>query len=191
MRYNPEVLDDHEWSGKYPSGANRSEKINIYSAGLVLQDARSFDELLHRSERGRWTESGLNYMRKQLSRRVDQLETILERDFDDQIEDYIENVFNHATAVLNQDDPWLQPVVSGTCDWEKIKRSPYEVASDLDYKTNREVDIVSIHRHPKRRQLRVRTDGDSFHKGTIQLNDLPPVKLVERGRRGILFLGNY
>ena len=191
MRYDPTIIDSQEWDGEYPSGASRSENIGIYSGRLILQDARSYDELLNRSERDRWTVYGLDYMTKQLERRIDQLETTLEQDFDDQVDQYLEAIFTHAQAVFTQDDPWVQPVVTGTCSWKKIRRSPYEEAINIDYEANREVDITSIHRHPKRRQLRVRTDGDSFHNGTIQLNGLSPITLVERGRRGILFLGKY
>ena len=191
MRYDPAVENSHEWDGKYPPGANYSENVAIWGARLVLQDARGFDEVINRESRDRWTVFSLDYTRKQLERRIDQLETTLERDFDDPIDDYMEAILAHAQAVLVQDDSWVQPVVTGTCTWKKIRRSPYEQAENIDYKANREVDITSIHRHPKRRQLRVRTDGDDFHNGIITLNDLSPVTMIERGRTGTLFLGKY
>ena len=188
MRYDSTIKESHSWTGKYPEGSSRSEKIWIYFANLLDDDVESWDKLVNREVRDKLTELSLSGVSRNINRRLNNLKRDLKRSRKQDIKDWLQRMYDHASEVFATDPYEVGPDLIATVDdWKKS--GSYEIAVSPSVENIEESDDVKrISRRGSK--VRVTTDGTNFHKRWIVINDGPRVQLIERGYRGTLFIGN-
>ena len=158
---------------------------------LILEDVEFFNKIAAREVRNKSAESALEWVSNMLFRRIESAESFLPQYLGSAIEvnsvvmgAYAEAVFEYAQASVEAGERESEPSVVLTCDWKRLRYSPWSQATNLISSVE---GFTRVYKHSSKPHVRIWTDGVNLHGRELELNGNSHGTLQERGSRGVLF----
>ena len=165
---------------QFPPKAGYSARVCVRAADRLLSYAEMIIEMRARPVQDKITQFGIDEMLKQARFLDDRMDSMNSGD----VNAYCRAVSAAVQDVLNAPPPVFPDIVIN-CKFTKVNRSGWARGKGVKRKTDGLVD--ALHYNPRRKIVRLRTDGDNLHRRNLVLNGDDAVELLEIGRRGTLF----
>ena len=181
----------HPWGGGSPENTTIEDDLALWSLSWLGKNVETFERIKDGEARDRVATNALEYLANLMERGCEGVEYALSRYGNVQegtnahaIVGYGDDLCEYAEWLRDEVGEETVEPVTLTCDWQEHRYSPYLLGVNVESNVE---EIISVSRHNRTNVYRLRSSVN-LHDRMLTANGFSIGKLVERGRRGTLFI---